>query len=208
MTDASPEGAVSDGSPRWERAADYFTAWRGGDSRAIDDLVRLMTPVLWHIVRAYRLERALAEDVVQSTWLALVRGADSITDSRAVFSWLTVTARREAWRVGKTNARADATTDEHLEQLLPPQESTEAQVEASDESSRLWAAVQTLAERCQRLLRVVAFDERPDYAKIAADLDMPIGSIGPTRKRCLAKLRTALASAGLGRTDGGDHERS
>jgi len=212
MTDASPEGAVSDDSPRWERAADLFADWRGGDSRAIDDLVRLMTPVLWHVVRAYRLERALAEDVVQSTWLALVRSAGSIADSRAVFSWLTITARREAWRVGKNHGRADATSDEHLEQLLPPEQSTEAQVAASDESSRLWAAVQTLAERCQRLLRVIAFDERPDYAKIAADLEMPIGSIGPTRNRCLAKLRTALADSGFDdrgfrTTEGGAHER-
>lgn len=197
MTDASPEGAVSDGPPRWERAADLFADWRGGNARAIDDLVRLMTPVLWHVVRAYQLERALAEDVVQSTWLALVRSAESIADGRAIFSWLTVTARREAWRVGKNHGRADATSDEHLEQLLPVQESSEAQVAASDESSRLWAAVQTLAERCQRLLRVIAFDDRPDYAKIAIDLEMPVGSIGPTRNRCLTKLRTALAAAGF-----------
>lgn len=217
MTDASPEGAVSDGSPRWERAADLFADWRGGDARAIDDLVRLMTPVLWHVVRAYRLERALAEDVVQSTWLALVRSAESIADSRAIFSWLTITARREAWRVGKNHGRADATSDEHLEQLLPPQESTETLVAASDESSRLWAAVQTLTERCQRLLRVIAFDERPDYAKIATDLEMPIGSIGPTRNRCLAKLRTALVDTGFNdpgfnetafrSTEGGEHEQ-
>lgn len=204
MTNTSAEDAVSDDSPRWERAADLFADWRGGDSRAMDDLVRLMTPVLWHVVRAYRLERTLAEDVVQSAWLALVRSAESISDPRAIFSWLTITARREAWRVGKTHGRADATSDEHLEQLLPPQESTEAQVAASDESSRLWAAVQTLAERCQRLLRVIAFDERPDYAKIAADLEMAIGSIGPTRQRCLTKLRAALASAGFHDTGFGD----
>lgn len=213
MTEASPEGAVSDDLPRWERAADLFANWRRGDSRAMDDLVRLMTPVLWHVVRAYRLERALAEDVVQSTWLALVRSAGSIVDERAIFSWLTVTARREAWRVGKNHGRADATSDEHLEQLMPPQESTEAQVAASDESSRLWTAVQTLADRCQRLLRVIAFDERPDYAKIATDLEMPIGSIGPTRSRCLAKLRTALTVAGFNdagfrTSEGGEHERS
>ncbi len=65
-----------------------------------------------------------------------------------------------------------------------------------DESRQLWSAVDTLNERCQRLLRVVAFEDRPDYARLAQDLSMPIGSIGPTRQRCLAKLRAVLESAG------------
>jgi len=203
MTDASPEGAVSDGSARWERAADLFADWRSGNVRAIDDLVRLMTPVIWHVVRAYGLERSLAEDVVQSTWLALVRGHEKIADGRAISGWLTVTARREAWRVGKSQRRADATSDEILEPMLPRQESTEALVAASDESQRLWTAVGALDDRCRRLLKVVAFDDRPDYARIATDLDMPIGSIGPTRRRCLAKLRTALVHTGFSAEGGG-----
>ena len=207
MTDASPEGAVSEGPERWERAADLFADWRAGDARAMDDLVRLMTPVLWHVVRAYGLERTLAEDVVQSTWMALVRHADTIADDRAVSRWLTVTARREAWRTTRVHGRADSTADELLEPLLPPERSTEAVVAASDEAARLWAAVGTLTERCQRLLRVVAFDDRPDYARIAADLEMPIGSIGPTRQRCLAKLRTALTAHGFGDDANGSRQR-
>jgi len=202
MTDASPVGAVGDGSARWERAADLFADWRSGNRRAMDDLVRLMTPVLWHVVRAYGLERSLAEDVVQSTWLALVRGHDKIIDERAISGWLTVTARRESWRVGKSHRRANATADELLEPMLPPQESTEAEVTASDESRRLWSAVGALTTRCQRLLRIIAFDDRPDYAGIAAELDMPIGSIGPTRKRCLAKLRTELVRSGFSSVEG------
>jgi DNA-directed RNA polymerase specialized sigma24 family protein len=68
----------------------------------------------------------------------------------------------------------------------------------SDESHRLWSAVARLNARCQRLLRVVAFDERPDYARIAQDLAMPIGSIGPTRQRCLGKLRALIEGDGWG----------
>ncbi|HWV48186.1 MAG TPA: sigma-70 family RNA polymerase sigma factor, partial [Microbacterium sp.] len=86
--------------------------------------------------------------------------------------------------------------DEVLDPLLPHEQSTEERVADADEAARLWTALATLTDRCQRLLRVVAFDDRPDYARIAADLDMPIGSIGPTRQRCLAKLRTALVDAG------------
>ena len=158
----------------------------------MDDLVRLMTPALWHVVRAYGLDHALAEDVVQTTWLTLVRRHESINDPLAVSGWLTMCARREAWRVGKQHRRADATETESLEPHLPVHESAEQTAAQHDETHRLWTAVATLNERCQRLLRIVAFDERPDYARIAQDLSMPIGSIGPTRQRCLAKLRAVL----------------
>jgi RNA polymerase sigma factor (sigma-70 family) len=192
-TDATVEHAEP---TRWERAADLFGQWREGRTRAMDELVRLMSPVLWHVVRAYGLDRALAEDVVQTTWLTLVRRHETIADPKAVSGWLTTCARREAWRVGKLQRRADPTEAEFLEPHLPTQESAEDSAVEVDESSRLWSAVATLDERCRRLLRVVAFEERPDYARIAQDLSMPIGSIGPTRQRCLAKMRVALEGAG------------
>lgn len=199
MTDAARGGALSDGPARWERAAELFADWRSGNARAIDDLVRLMTPVLWHVVRAYGLDRPLAEDVVQTTWLALVRGHEKISDFRSISGWLTTAARREAWKVSKRERRADATDNVVLEPMLPVQESAETTVTASDEARLLWKAVAALDERCRRLLRVIAFDDRPDYATLAAELDMPVGSIGPTRGRCLVKLRARLTH-----TDGVD----
>jgi DNA-directed RNA polymerase specialized sigma24 family protein len=63
-----------------------------------------------------------------------------------------------------------------------------------DERRALWEAIGKLSRRCQELLRIVAFVPRPDYQALAAQLGMPTGSIGPTRGRCLAKLRTLLAS--------------
>ena len=112
-------------------------------------------------------------------------------------------ARREAWRVGKQHRRADATEAESLEPHLPVHESAEQTATTDDESRRLWVAVGALNERCQRLLRIVAFEDRPDYARIAEDLAMPIGSIGPTRQRCLAKLRAVLEGDGWGGDDDG-----
>ncbi len=205
MIDGAPgaafDPASDDGRARWERAADLFDAWRDGDGRSMDDLVRLMTPVLWHVVRAYGLERTLAEDVVQTTWLQLVRGHGAIADSRAVSAWLTTTARREAWKVGKAVGRVDTAESDDLDALLPEQASAEEHAALDDEKRRLWAAVRRLAERCQRLLRVIAFEDRPDYARLARDLSMPVGSIGPTRSRCLAKLRDLL-DAPATRTEG------
>jgi len=205
MIDGPPgaglDPAPDDGAARWKLAAGYFDAWRDGDSRAMDDLVRLMTPVLWHVVRAYGLERTLAEDVIQTTWMQLVRGGRSITESRAIAAWLTTTARREAWRAGKAHGRIDTTDTDALDALLPEQESAEEHAATGDQNRRLWAAVRLLADRCQRLLRVIAFEDRPDYTRLAADLAMPVGSIGPTRQRCLAKLR-ALLDAPTTRTEG------
>ncbi|HQR27862.1 MAG TPA: sigma-70 family RNA polymerase sigma factor [Nocardioides sp.] len=191
----------------WGQAAACFRRWLDGDQGGLDDLVRLMTPVLWHVVRAYRLSPEVAEDVLQTTWLALVRRRDSIQDSVAVGGWLTTTARREAWRVGQKVARDVPVDDQEFQVALPTQRSAEADAVEHDEQQRLWLAVGTLDERCQRLLRIVAFEHRPDYRTVASTLDMPVGSIGPTRSRCLAKLRVALTvpAAATGTPDeGGD----
>jgi len=180
----------------WAQAAECFARWSDGDPGALDDLVRLMTPVLWHVVRAYRLPADVAEDVVQASWLALVRRRDAIRDPAAVGGWLTTTARREAWRVHASLDRATPVEEQDLAPRLPRQTSAETEVVAHEQRRALWDAVDALPPRCQRLLRVVAFTNRPDYAQLASDLGMPVGSIGPTRGRCLAKLRVALIEAG------------
>lgn len=180
----------------WARCGACFSHWVDGDSTALDDLVALMTPVLWHVVRAHRLTEETAEDVIQTTWLALVRRRDSIAEPTAVGGWLTTTARREAWRVSRTGNRSMVVDDDELAVRLPRQRSAEACAVEQDEERLLWAAVDGLPERCRRLLRVVAFEQRPDYASLATELGMPVGSIGPTRGRCLAKLRIALMQSG------------
>lgn len=178
----------------WPAAGAAFVRWRDGDTAGLDDLVGLMTPVLWHVVRAYRLSAESTEDVIQSTWLALVRRHEAIADPVAVGGWLTMTARREAWRVAQRSARAVPVEDEVFETKLPQHRSAESDAVDQDDAHRLWVAVGTLPERCQRLLRIVAFEHRPDYRQVAETLDMPVGSIGPTRSRCLAKLRVALGA--------------
>jgi RNA polymerase sigma factor (sigma-70 family) len=177
------------------RAGRLFAAYRDGDSSKMSDLVRLLTPILWHTVRASRLDNATAEDVVQTVWLALVRRADTISEPLAVLQWMVVTAKREAWRVARTQARVQP---EDMEGSPPsgPDSShpVEDEVVRDDVQNRLWHHISQLPERCRALLRVIAFADRPDYADLAKALDMPQGSIGPTRGRCLAKLRLSLAN--------------
>ena len=177
------------------RTGRLFAAYREGDEAAMGELVSVLTPILWHTVRATRLDRAATEDVLQTTWLGLVRHADTITEPMAVLKWMVVSARREAWRVGRGQTR---TRPADLETSYPrepaPSASVEDDVIRDEDEHTLWRHLERLPERCRALLRVIAFADRPDYALLARSLGMPQGSIGPTRGRCLAKLRIALAT--------------
>jgi len=173
------------------RAAAAFRSYREGDVSAMDELVDLLTPVLWHTARAQGVADAVAQDAVQTAWLRLVENAQRINDAQAVMGWLIVTVRRETWRVHKAHGREDHDIDENLTDSLPDPSTLVLRREGH---RVLWRHFQELPEKCQALLRVVAFSDRPDYAAVSESLNMPVGSIGPTRGRCLAKLRTALAN--------------
>ncbi|MET3805181.1 RNA polymerase sigma factor (sigma-70 family) [Nakamurella sp. UYEF19] len=185
-----PGGAPRDLGDLVTQAALAFQDYRLGVPGGIDRLVRLVSPLLWHTARQCGLSTAEAEDSVQQTFLALVRRGDSITDPLAVVRWLTVTLRRQAWRDRALVAQRSG--NEPTDEDLPSADSAEATAVLTDEQRRLWAHVSSLPERCRRLLAVIAFAPRPDYAAIAKDMGMPVGSIGPTRGRCLDKLRTRL----------------
>lgn len=178
-------------------AADAFRSWLDGDRPAMARLVHTMNPVLWHVVRSYRIDEASAKDVVQETWTSFVRGYTAIDDPTAVAAWLTITARREAWRTVKRLANATPLEPADLEPRLDVAPSAEDTAVHRISNAELWRAVSSLSDRCQRLLRIVAFDDKPDYRRIAEETGMRVGSIGPTRARCLDRLRAALASAGL-----------
>ena len=189
----APGGPTSSGL--YDADTEAFRRWRDDDDAALDDLVRVMSPVLWHVVRATGLDKEASEDVVQNTWLTLVRSADSVRDPQAITRWLCTAARREAWRVSKASTRTRPVEDEVLDARMPPQTSPESEVVTGDDNARLWQALGRLPERCQKLLRIVAWEPRPDYSSVADTLDMPIGSIGPTRRRCREKLRVERGGA-------------
>lgn len=178
----------------WGEAAEHFRRWRGGDAQAMDHLVRSLTPVLWQVARAQRLSEDDAAEVVQTAWLALVRRSESVQDPAAVGAWLATTTRREAWRVAH---RADTVDPTGEEPPGPPVSAAEDEALTRLRDRTLWRAVAQLSERCQRLVRVAAFLDRPDYAGLSDELGMPVGSIGPTRGRCLARLRQLLDAEGV-----------
>jgi len=180
------------------QAANAVAAYRGGDREPLARLVRSVTPLLWRTVRAQGADNEQAQDVVQNVWLTLVRDIESIRDPHATLQWLLVTARRAAWRTVR-RSRDDQIRTEQDDQITewlvaPSDEAPDVQVARDERDQALWRHVGALPERCRQLLSLVAMVDRPDYAVVSRTLGMPVGSIGPTRGRCLAKLRLALAA--------------
>jgi RNA polymerase sigma factor (sigma-70 family) len=178
---------------RAARMADLLGAARAGSEDALGQIVNELSPLLWQVARSAGLSQGDAEDVLQTVWMRLITHLDSIQDAGALTGWLVTTTKREAWRVCAAG-RKQLPADQDVFADLPDQgPGSEEQVILDDQRRALWTAIGMLPRRCQELLRIMAFAPRPDYATVAAALGMRVGSIGPTRGRCLAKLRALLA---------------
>lgn len=184
-----------------DRASEAFARFQQGDRSAFDDLVEVATPLMWRTARGAGLEQATSEDVVQTVWMSLLRSADTVREPRTVVKWLLTATKRESWKVSQ-RARQDrqraagffgVDDEESLNLPAAPETSPDELVFADHRQRALWRHVESLTPRCRQLLGVIAFADRPDYASLAEALGMPVGSIGPTRGRCLAKLRDVLS---------------
>jgi RNA polymerase sigma factor (sigma-70 family) len=163
---------------------------RAGDTTAWDELVQEYTPLLWRVARSYPLSQEAAADAVQSTWLRLVEALTRI-QAPALTGWLITTVRREAQRLA-ARSQVDAAP---LPPALPAD--PEAIVVRRERDALLWRAMQQLPRRCQILLQVMLDPGSRPYHDIATALDMPVGSIGPTRARCLQRLRVLVETMSL-----------
>ena len=180
----------------WEGESDavLVEAARAGNSQAWDALVARFLNRVWAVARAHRLSAADAEDVVQVTWLRLVTHLDTIREPDRVGAWLATTARHECLRVLRKSGRQVLVGDEdRLEPTDVAPAPVDARVLVTERDAALWHAVSTLSPKCQRLLRTLMADPEPTYEEVSSALDMPIGSIGPTRARCLKHLRERVA---------------
>ena len=190
-----PQGTVS-GDDRRAHVALLVDRARDGQMDAAEELVTELSPMLWHVARAAGLAVTDAEDVVQTVWLRLLSKLDTIRTPAALTSWLVVTTRHEAWHVRAVARRQQPADSEWLMSIPDPGVGAEDNAILKEEQLQLHGALRSLSERCQELLRIVAFVPRPDYDSVAAKLGMPRGSVGPTRSRCLDKLRSALNGKG------------
>jgi RNA polymerase sigma factor (sigma-70 family) len=177
---------------RANRLAGLLEEARAGRQESLNAIVAELTPVLWQVVRAQGLDRDLAEDVVQTTWLRLLDHLGRITTPRALAGWLVTVAKREAWDVRAATATAQPWDEQTALAIPDGADPPDEQVIADERRRLLWTAIKGLDERCRSLLRAMAF--AMPFTDVATALGMPVGSIGPTRGRCLAKLRSSLAA--------------
>lgn len=162
-----------------------------GDQAAWDALVRQFSGLLWSIARAHRLSDADAADAVQCTWIKLVEHLDGIAEPERLAGWLSTTARHECLQLLRRAGRLPEPAEEIADSPDPAPDVDHALL-VGERNAALWRVFEELPDRCRRLLRVLMASPPPAYADVALALDMPVGSIGPIRQRCLGRLK-ALA---------------
>ena len=169
-----------------------------GERPAWDALVERYSPLIWSICRRCQLDRADAEDVGQAVWLRLVEHVGSLRDPAALPGWLATTTQRECYRVRRARCRpADGPTSD-VENL--PDEQTAAAEDGllmAERHAALRVAFIELPANCQQLLTLLTTEPPTPYAEISVRLGIPVGSIGPSRSRCLDRLRRHPAIAAL-----------
>jgi RNA polymerase sigma factor (sigma-70 family) len=172
---------------------------RQEDKSAWDELVERFAPLVWSICRRFRLSRSDAEDVSQVVWLRLVEHLPALREPAALPGWIATTTQRECLRLLRVTRK-----DEPLDQLVGDRGVADEQTVAVEEEVLIHeqyaaarAALAQLSPQCQMLLTMLLQDPPVPYGEVSQKLDMPVGSIGPNRGRCLDRLRKSPAFAVL-----------
>lgn len=170
------------------------TRARDGDKEAWDELVERYAPLVWSVCRRYRLATADTDDVGQSVWLRLVEHLPGLREPAALPGWIATTTQRECFRLLRATSRVEpvdpADSTDVVEQAI-----AEEEVLRHERRTVIRAAFRQLSQRCQELLALLTQDPPAAYDEISRQLHVPIGSIGPNRARCLARLRRTPALA-------------
>ncbi|HKH88646.1 MAG TPA: sigma-70 family RNA polymerase sigma factor [Acidimicrobiales bacterium] len=165
-----------------------------GSSAAWGLLVDHYSGLLWSIARSFRLSTPDAADVIQTTWLRMVEHLGRIEQPDRIGAWLATTARNECLAALRRNTRTTPAGSDVLDAVPDQGPGPEHGLLTLERDTALWEALEGLSELCRNLLRVLASDPPPSYLEVGAALSMPVGSIGPSRARCLDQLRRRLLS--------------
>jgi len=167
-----------------------------GDKGAWERLVDQYNRLIWSITREFKLFESDAADVVQTTWMRLIEHIDRLQHPERVGSWLAATARNECLRCLAARKRVVlAHEGDTLEVVAENEPEVDEALLAEERAAIVRAAMTQLPGRWQRLMEMLMADPPVPYAKISDELGLPIGSIGPTRARCLARLRVLLEAS-------------
>jgi RNA polymerase sigma factor (sigma-70 family) len=179
--------------------ADLVERVRAGDQQAWAELIARYGGRVWAVARSQGLDRDRASDVVQTVWLNLLHGIDNLREPGAIAAWLVTVARREAIRVDRVSKRVVLVDEDSFERRAAVTDEVDHGAIRSDDRVLIQRAVGHLGERCRELLRLLYSSDELSYTEIATTMQMPIGSVGPTRARCLDRLRTLATAEGLTR---------
>jgi RNA polymerase sigma factor (sigma-70 family) len=169
-----------------------------GDEDAWSRLIEETSDLVWSVARRQGMKEDDAADVFQGTYLALYGSLASLRSGQALPKWLGVTAARECHRVRLRTSRMASVDPEPILDGIPDTGSSAAETYQADVDAFLTRrALVELGGRCRDLLQMLYFQESADYVEIAQAIGMPVGSIGPTRARCLAKLKKILEKEGF-----------
>jgi len=162
-----------------------------GEREAWDALVDRFDQMVWSVARSFRLDDAAASDVAQTVWLRLIENVDRIQDPERLPGWLATTCRREALRVIKRSERSVPSDFEY--DIEDPSPSLESMMIEDEETREVVQAFAELGEECQQLLRLLTVEPALSYEEIAEATGRPVGSLGPTRGRCVERLKAAIS---------------
>lgn len=169
-------------------------ACKDGNQGAWNSLVDRYGRMVYSIPRKLGLSAEDADDVFQTVFSSLLKNLDSIADPASLPYWLMTTTRRESWRIGRQHGRF---TDLD-ESALDDREEVGEAVEQYERDLAVRSAMDRLDSRCRGLLTALFLDpSEQSYQAIAQEFGMPVGSIGPTRARCLRKVQTILRDLGV-----------
>jgi len=167
-----------------------------GDRKAWERLVEQFARLIWSITAEFKLVESDAADVAQTTWLRLLEHIDRIEYPDRVGSWLAATARNECLRSLAAKKRVVlGHEDAELDKTFAHGPEIDERLLADERAQVVREAMSSLPRRWQRLLELLMADPPASYADISDELGLPIGSIGPTRGRCLARLRVLLQAS-------------
>jgi RNA polymerase sigma factor (sigma-70 family) len=188
---ATPEQGVGGVDVAWlvQRAAE-------GDWWAWERLVDQYAKLIWAMTRDFKLADSDAADVAQATWLRLLEHVGRLEYPARVGSWLATTARHECLRSLAARKKIVLVEDDTaLQGVAPNEPDIDERLLAEERAQTVREALARLPWRWQRLLELLMADPPASYAEISDELGLPVGSIGPTRGRCLARLRVLLQAS-------------
>jgi RNA polymerase sigma factor (sigma-70 family) len=177
------------------RDAELVDRCLAGDARAWDELLSRHQRLVYSVIRSWRLSDEDGADVFQDVFAALVRGLPRLRDARSLVRWLASTTDRIARAVALRRRREQALSGgpAPLETLAADAPALGDDLEALEQQAMVRLALEELPEGCRRLLQALYYDDpTPSYAAVALRLGVPVGSLGPTRARCMARLKRAL----------------